>query len=302
MGAMGVLATAAATTLRPYMRAPLPGRARLWREIDQRLNWRGIKAEARTSFGAAVATDTNDLIQKHIYWFGRWEPNLTAYIQSRLHPGDTFVDVGANIGYFSLLAASIVKRPGSAMLNDRGRVVAIEAAPPIYDLMCANLALNDADHVRGVNAAATAAPGEVTIYMAKDDNIGRSSMHRPTAQAYTVPGAPLSQLLTAQERGRARLLKIDIEGAEPALMPDLLAWAPNNIGLEIILEIEPAAFQRAGMDVPDMLRRWQAQGYLPHEIPNSYGVAEYLAAKPEAPAPLDPSNLPARQFDLLLRR
>ena len=49
-------------------------------------------------FGSKIAGNTNDIIPQYIYYFGLWEPHLTRWIQRRLAPGDTFIDVGANIG------------------------------------------------------------------------------------------------------------------------------------------------------------------------------------------------------------
>ncbi|MGW8556570.1 hypothetical protein [Streptomyces tubercidicus] len=62
----------------------------------------------RTRFGVATAVDTQDLIQRYVYMFGVWEPHMPHWLQRRLRPGDTYIDVGANIGYFSLLAAHLV--------------------------------------------------------------------------------------------------------------------------------------------------------------------------------------------------
>jgi hypothetical protein len=100
---------------------------------------------ARTVFGAALAGRTKDLIQRHIFYFGVWEPNLTSFLASRLRDGDVFVDVGANIGYFSLLASRLVGR--------HGKVVAIEASPNIFAMLSANLARNGAANVEAINIA-----------------------------------------------------------------------------------------------------------------------------------------------------
>ncbi|SCF63177.1 hypothetical protein GA0115259_100393 [Streptomyces sp. MnatMP-M17] len=62
----------------------------------------------RSRFGARFAVDTQDLIQRYIYLFGVWEPHMTRWLRGRLEPGDTFVDVGANIGYYSVLASQLV--------------------------------------------------------------------------------------------------------------------------------------------------------------------------------------------------
>src|SRR5262249_10578177 len=111
------------------------------RTIDKRLFWSKVvnphfawqshEFVATTVFGTRLAGNTIEILQQYVYYFGMWEPNLTRWIWERLRPGDTFIDVGANIGYFSLLAA---KRVGAT-----GRVVAIEASPKIFSALQCNL-------------------------------------------------------------------------------------------------------------------------------------------------------------------
>ena len=60
--------------------------------------------EGETFFGAKIQCDIRDFIQRRIYFFRIYEPNLTHYITANVQPGELFVDLGANIGYFSLLA------------------------------------------------------------------------------------------------------------------------------------------------------------------------------------------------------
>ena len=52
---------------------------------------------AATVFGAKVSGSTKDKIQRYIFYFGKWEPNLTEFMGERLAAGDVFVDVGANV-------------------------------------------------------------------------------------------------------------------------------------------------------------------------------------------------------------
>ncbi len=101
-----------------------------------------------------------------IWLFGIWEPDLTAFIASRLEAGDTFIDVGANIGVFSMLASHHVGSTGS--------VVAIEASPRVYGELLTTLELNG---VRLTCVRSTSRRllrrAEVTIYS------GPAQEHRP---------------------------------------------------------------------------------------------------------------------------
>src|ERR1700726_3197509 len=78
----------------------------------------GVRKWATTYFGARIACDEVDFIQCMISRFGVWEPDVSHVIERNLGRGEVFIDIGANIGYDSLLAASLV--------GDAGAVVAVE--------------------------------------------------------------------------------------------------------------------------------------------------------------------------------
>ena len=112
--------------LRSYVRwVPGPGkRALVPGLVEPHLAARPPEFTARTIHGARLRGDQRWIMPRCIYWFGVWEPLLSAWVESRLRPGDVFVDVGANMGYTSLLAARAVG-PG-------GAVVAFEPAPATF--------------------------------------------------------------------------------------------------------------------------------------------------------------------------
>lgn len=167
------------------------------------------RRRCRTRFGARFNVDTQDLIQRYIYMFGVWEPNLTGWLSSRLKPGDVFVDVGANVGYYSVLGARLV--------GPSGGVVAVEASPPFAELLRENLRLNGAGNVRVVNQAVSDREETVSLVLASSANMGANSIvpyEGPIEARYEVPASPLHQLLSDDEVQRARVIKIDVEGAE----------------------------------------------------------------------------------------
>src|SRR5262245_30335322 len=93
--------------LRTYIRfAPWSvGKACLYDGLAGHLWWLETRVAGATRFGAYLDVDARDIVGKHIYYFGVWEPVLTQWLRERLKPGDTFIDVGANVGYFSALAS-----------------------------------------------------------------------------------------------------------------------------------------------------------------------------------------------------
>jgi FkbM family methyltransferase len=203
------------------------------------------------------------MIQRKIAYFGIWEPNLTAYIRRTLRPGDVFVDVGANIGYYSLLAASLVRSTGA--------VVAIEASPQICALLQKNIELNAVPNVRVVNCAAAYDAGEIPVYAAKSDNIGQTSTMPRGGNIYagTVQALPLQNILTESEALGARIIKIDVEGAEPPILRSILEnlnrYSPN---CEVAAEIS--------VDNEDVLAFMRRHGFNAYIMENDYSDGAYI--------------------------
>ena len=224
--------------LHPIVRLPsryIPAtRPFLWRTILQpRFAWRNYRFLAKANFGAEFAGNTQDIIQRYIYYFGIWEPWVSRFIQKRLKPGDVFVDVGANIGYISLLAANSV--------GDRGRVVSIEASKRTFGALRENLDRNHASNVRAVNGAVSDALGELTLHSGPEDNCGMASVvHNLGGTSETVQAAPLSHWLTENDISEVRLIKIDVEGAELNVLRSIVPILSRlRQDVEIVCEVAP---------------------------------------------------------------
>ncbi|WP_328918791.1 FkbM family methyltransferase [Streptomyces jietaisiensis] len=247
------------------------------------------RRRCRTRFGARFNVDTQDLIQRYIYMFGVWEPNLTGWLSSRLKPGDVFVDVGANVGYYSVLGARLV--------GPSGGVVAVEASPPFAELLRENLRLNGAGNVRVVNQAVSDREETVSLVLASSANMGANSIvpyEGPIEARYEVPASPLHQLLSDDEVQRARVIKIDVEGAEGkavrGLAPLLGRLRPDA---EITVEVTPSRMAELGDSAAELLGTFASAGFHPYRLANDYSPASYPAA---IHAPLSP--LPRLEGDV----
>jgi FkbM family methyltransferase len=240
-------------------------------DIQQRLRPHRFRTDTR--FGFEISGTTEDLVQRYVYLFGVWEPDLTYWIQSRLEPGDVFVDVGANIGYFTLLAATCV--------GQHGRCVAIEASPSILELLNENLEINHiGSRVRAVNVAASDRDGTLTVYAGPRVNLGLTTMvpNEDLEIETTIGAKALKDILTEEEIARARLIKIDVEGFEGPVVRGLLPFLGScRSDLEIVMEVN-------GMDTPDgeetsdIVRQFGALGFHAYEIANGEKDNPYLKA------------------------
>jgi FkbM family methyltransferase len=271
MSAIGTITTRlsieVAHVLRPF---PFLLRAYLKPAYDY-VDWRWNDAHVcTTQFGAKMRCRLSDLIQRKIAYFGLWEPNLTDYFSQNISPGDVVVDVGANIGYFTLLASNCV--------GGSGKVVAIEASPKVFGLLSENIALNRKSNIRAVNVAAGYARGELPLFSSSEDNIGHTSTvpHAGNVQSGTVQALPLQEILTEDEKRRVRLIKIDIEGAErPVLQSILDNLAIYPLDCEIAAELSPAN--------GDFLATLKSHGFHAYELPNDCTDRPFLERRIEHP-------------------
>jgi FkbM family methyltransferase len=244
------------------------------RLVEPSLRGRPRPFVTRTVDGFHMAGNTRDMIQRYLYVFGVWEPELSGLLRSRLRPGRTFIDVGANIGYFSLLASGLV--------GAHGRVVAFEPLPETYEQLRANLERNAARNVRALNVAAGRAAGVVTLYGGDVGNSGTTTMVADRTLHAVAQAAvrPLDDLLTEDEVATARLVKIDVEGAEPDVVAGLcgaLDAMPDDV--EVVVEISP------GADAARMLELFASRGFGAYHLRNDYRLTSYARRTVCATAP-----------------
>lgn len=245
----------------------------------------------RTYFGAEIDCDARDMIQATIIHFRAWEPNTSLILSRLVRPGDVVADVGANIGYYTLLF--------SKLTGPTGNVVAIEALPKLAQILSRNLEQNGAANVRVVNAAVAGEPGEAVLYEAPRTNIGMTTTRadRGFPAAATVEALPLDHILTADEVKRTRLIKIDIEGAEPPVVERLL----DTLALyspELLVAVEANPLENPQWN--GLFDRFRAAGFKAYDLGNDYDWMKLMDGVEAEPKRID--ALPAGQADLLFTR
>jgi len=139
----------------------------------------------------------------------RYEPDVQGALAYLLKPGDTFVDCGANVGYFSVMASDLV--------GPLGTVVSIEANPTTHELLAANLAMNG----RGapVHCALAAAAGEVDIFVSDMGDVYTSLrtgglVRGDSVRSHKVRARTLDEVVAERGLTQVDLVKVDIEGGE----------------------------------------------------------------------------------------
>lgn len=182
----------------------------------------------RTRYGFRFKADLSDWLGQYVYLTGSYEPPTARVIHALLRPGDTFIDIGANSGFFTLLA-SLRVAPG-------GRVLAFEPVPSMRKRLRANLSLNGTKNVVVHDVALSNKAGECVFHEGPAGHKGLSSL-RPLeneARSFAVRTLPLDDIPIPA--GATRLIKIDVEGAEQLVvdgMRRLLERDRPNVVLEV---------------------------------------------------------------------
>lgn len=139
------------------------------------------------------------------YALGTYEPEVCALIQSHLRRGETAIDIGANIGYFTLLMAH--------MVGPAGRVIAFEPVASVYAVLCENLRLNRCDQVHVECKAVADVEGQGA--MQSDLSNPLSFIGRLSERGdLTVPLVNIDRYVETAGLERLDFVKIDVEGAE----------------------------------------------------------------------------------------
>jgi FkbM family methyltransferase len=218
------------------------------------------EALVQARWGAKIIVDTTDRsLAPWLLADGLWESHVTGWMHDFLQPGAVMVDVGANIGYFTLLAA---RRVGPT-----GRVVSIEAHPRLVEILRRNVALNGHLGTTTVHhMAAWSGPETVRIHMRKHfaanssiGSIGDITHLADTEEVVDVEAKDLDSELGDLER--IDLMKIDIEGSEVQALRGLAKTLDRNPEVTIMFEWSPAQIDMVGDDPAELLKLLEERGF-----------------------------------------
>jgi FkbM family methyltransferase len=238
---------------------PIPGKY-----LDRVLSAAGIDLEAVDMPQATtdrwnefeVLVDRFDTqIKKHIFFQGYFEWAETNFVRNSLRPGQTFVDVGANIGWHTLMAAS---RVGSS-----GRVVAIEPAASTFLELQSNVQLNRFRNVTMHQLGLSDREGSVEIFRNNEDDSGGNTMFRSADHVplETVQARRGDDVLSEAGVEVIDLLKVDVEGAEMLVLRGLERFFSEGRIKSMMLEINAPQLRSAGASPQDLLDFVHANGF-----------------------------------------
>jgi FkbM family methyltransferase len=185
-----------------------------------------------------------------------YEPEMRRTLELFARPGSVFLDVGANEGFFSVLASRLV--------GARGRVIAVEPQERLEAVIRRNLELNACSNVELFSCAIADRRGAAELHLSPDTNTGSTALYRSTR--YRLPRTSVSvttldDLLDQAGAEAVDLVKMDIEGSEyEAILGSPSVFESGRIAA-IALELHPALISGRGLDPAAIARFLERCGY-----------------------------------------
>jgi FkbM family methyltransferase len=234
------------------------GRYRIADAVGRRWGGRFVGQMSRRLGGATFEVDFADRLARDAWLMGSYEPQETALMQHLLDSGMTVLDVGANWGYFTLIAAHIV--------GATGRVLSMEPHPAVYARLQRNLLANGMDNVTAVRIAAAAGYGASSLrgFQESEGNSGTSRLTAPddaNTNAFNVDTVDLDSLLDSFGIGTVDLVKVDIEGAEALAIRGMVHGLKQHRYRHVVMELHPVLLRAHGCSVNDILAAMTNYGY-----------------------------------------
>ena len=201
------------------------------------------RALTKTAFGHKIVVDTRDLsLAPHILLDGVWESWITKVFLDFVRPGMSVIDIGANVGFYSLLAAD--------RIGENGCLTCFEANPEMATLVFHNLDLNGFNGRSTIVNKAVYSHSTNLEFKIYENYMGSSSLWADEnhAAAYhdklkiiDVETISLDEYFPHDQK--IDLMKIDAEGAEPYILKGAKRIIENNPNIVIIMEFAPPVLE-----------------------------------------------------------
>jgi FkbM family methyltransferase len=236
-----------------------------WRKRirQQRLEWWTSQIgkrecfDTKIDFGVRIRLHFDSELSRLIY-LDDFEPTERKFLKAYLTPGDFFVDVGANIGLFSLIAAQLV--------GPSGRVFAFEPTRQIYDRLTNNVRLNHFQHISCLRLALSDRVGHQSLFVSEDGFDAWNSFARPVAgQSFgheRVECETLDHFVVEHDLlGRITMMKLDVEGWETRVLAGAKQTLSRKDAPLLLVEFTDAVATSAGSSCKMLYNMLEDFGY-----------------------------------------
>jgi len=220
-----------------------------------------LRPEFVTIQGHRIFLDSRDSNNLSIY--GSYEPSLTAIFEREIADGDVVLDAGANIGYYTLIAARLV--------GEKGKVFAFEPAPENFTLLKKNVEVNGYHNVVPVPKAVSDESGRISLFLSEESSVShRISNSIDGGKSVAIEATTLDDFFQ-DYKGNINFIKLDIEGAEAKALQGMSGILKKNRKIKLATEFYPSALRSSGIEPEDYLELLCQQGFKLYHINEGNG-------------------------------
>ena len=200
-----------------------------------------------------ILFDKDDPVMAGAISFGKFEPETVAIFRSSLKEDMTVIDIGANLGYFTVIAASRV--------GPSGKVFSYEPDPRNFNLLKKNITVNGFKNVMAIPIALSDCAGTRKLFFGDNQTTHSFSDKRGAGRSESVVTDTLDNSLKTLGYSRIDIIKMDIEGAEPIALEGMKETIARKPALIIIFEFYPNAIKRLGYSPLKFLETFKELGF-----------------------------------------
>lgn len=186
------------------------------------------------------------VVSQELILSGKWEEYETSLFKQNIKKGDVILDIGAHIGYYTLIAADIV--------GDKGKVYAFEPDPRNFTLLERNIQENGYKNVVLINKAVADRTGNLRLFL-NTENTGDHRIYKVSdkRRSIKIQSITLDDFFKDKNK-KVDMIKMDIQGSEVRAFKGALKLIKQNQNIKILTEFWPYGLKLSGSSAKEYVR------------------------------------------------
>lgn len=224
--------------------------------------------------GLRMKLTVKDWVQNNLFIYGYYEKNESDYWLKRSEKAKIIIDIGANVGYYSLLAAKNIER-------NKGKIFAFEPVNKTFIRLGENILLNKIDCISIYKKAISNENSSIKINVGNDENWGMSSINSHehlSSESEIVECETLDTFCNSVNISQVDLIKIDVEGAEYNVLQGM-EKAIEKYKPEVLIEVLDQHLNRQNISSENVFNFFWGKGYTSYLIIKNGELQQISEAK-----------------------
>jgi len=240
--------------------------------FKNKIKGKNYRTIIRYDLGQKIILNLDDWIPSQMFWCGLYlvEKKETEFFKKLIERGQIVIDIGANIGYYTLMAA--------ARVGKNGKVYSFEPFSSTFDLLQENIRINKFENVILSKIAVLDKEGTIELHLSSVTNTGSTSISFPpnySGKKENVKCITLDKFIKEKELKKVDIIKIDVEGAEVKVLNGMKKLLSTQ-SPKVLIEINEENLNALGSSKEDIYDFFKKLGYQAYDIKTSKNIKEFI--------------------------